>query len=532
MSEQIIEIKKCACWADFNITDIDMEFLDKLSPVFAWEKYPLPVPSLCPDCRKFSRLVWRNEKKIYRRKCDLSWKDIIAIFPPTSPFKIYEDKAWDSEAWDAKDYGKDFDFSRPFFEQWSELLLSVPLPSRWVRFTENSEYCNASTSIKNCYLSFSINTSENLLYCVDAVRCNSCTDCFWIVDCENCYECILASWCYDCRNSYDIRDCRDSDFLLSCENCTDCYWCFDLKDKRYCIYNIEYSKEAYEAKLNEIKKLPFSEQKNLFEEFYRWKYIKQPLKNIWSENVVDSEQIINSKNISHCKHVLWGQDLRYCQKMQVPTVSMSMDYTWFWNNCEKIYYSQQVWNNASNIYFSVGTFNDVSNIYYSAHCRNWVQDCFWCVSLIHAESYCILNKQYTREEYGEIMPKIIEHMKKNGEWWEFFPASISTYWYDDSVCQILSPLTQKEAIGKGYSWSGYEAPFPKVDKIIPANKLPENISDIPDDILNWAIECEVTNKPFRVVKQELDFYRKHALPIPRLHPDKRYSEKLKWYINY
>jgi hypothetical protein len=75
-------------------------------------------------------LAWRNEKKIYRRKCDLSGKDIIAIFPPDSKYKIYEDSAWDSGNWDAKDYGRDFDFSRPFFEQFNELLLDTPLPSR------------------------------------------------------------------------------------------------------------------------------------------------------------------------------------------------------------------------------------------------------------------------------------------------------------------------------------------------------------------------------------------------------------------
>ena len=65
-----------------------------------------------------------------------------------------------------------------------------------------------------------------------------------------------------------------------------------------------------------------------------------------------------------------------------------------------------------------------------------------------------------------------------------------------------------------------------VYKIIPANKLPDSISDIPDDILNWAIECEVTKKPFRIIKQELEFYRKHNLPIPRKHPDQRHLDRM------
>lgn len=62
--------------------------------------------------------------------------------------------------------------------------------------------------------------------------------------------------------------------------------------------------------------------------------------------------------------------------------------------------------------------------------------------------------------------------------------------------------------------------------------LPEDISKIPDDILNWAIECEVTKKPFRIIKQELEFYRKHNIPIPRRHPDQRYIDRLQWHFNY
>jgi hypothetical protein len=57
--------------------------------------------------------------------------------------------------------------------------------------------------------------------------------------------------------------------------------------------------------------------------------------------------------------------------------------------------------------------------------------------------------------------------------------------------------------------------------------LPEKISDIPDDILNWAIECEVTGKPFRIIKPELEFYRKHDIPVARRHPEQRHADRMK-----
>ncbi len=148
---------------------------------------------------------------------------------------------------------------------------------------------------------------------------------------------------------------------------------------------------------------------------------------------------------------------------------------------------------------------------------------------------------------------------KTGEWWEFFPSSLSPFGYNETVAQEYFPMTRDSVIARNeaiqettealdshaslhsirndgsknsllhwplFNWSDYEAPFPKVEKIIPAKLLPENIADIPDDILNWAIECEVTKKPFRIIKQELEFYRKHQLPIPHKHPDQRHKERM------
>jgi hypothetical protein len=44
--------------------------------------------------------------------------------------------------------------------------------------------------------------------------------------------------------------------------------------------------------------------------------------------------------------------------------------------------------------------------------------------------------------------------------------------------------------------------------------------------LSKAIICEVFGRPFRIVKPELEFYRKHWLPLPRKHPDIRHQERL------
>jgi len=242
-----------------------------------------------------------------------------------------------------------------------------------------------------------------------------------------------------------------------------------------------------------------------------------------------------------------------------------MDINYSCDNTTLHYEVSTWWINSTKVIFSIDVWPEVNNLMYCDSCSSWSNNLFWCVGLRN-KSYCILNKQYTKDEYEKLVPKIIEHMMKplppslrgiegESEWWEFFPSSISPFGYNETVAQEYFPKTKSEVlwchselvsestkeciidpeINSGwqllhwgtFNWSTYNQPFPKVEKIIPANKIPENISDIPDDILNWAIECEVTKKPFKIIKQELEFYRKHNFPIPKRHPDQRHLDRMK-----
>lgn len=47
-----------------------------------------------------------------------------------------------------------------------------------------------------------------------------------------------------------------------------------------------------------------------------------------------------------------------------------------------------------------------------------------------------------------------------------------------------------------------------------------------DTLLEGTIKCEITNKPFKIIKQELAFYIENSLPIPSKHPDQRHKERM------
>jgi hypothetical protein len=107
---------------------------------------------------------------------------------------------------------------------------------------------------------------------------------------------------------------------------------------------------------------------------------------------------------------------------------------------------------------------------------------------------------------------------------------MSPFGYNETVAQEYFPLEKEDSLERKFNWSNYEAPFPSVSKVLDTEgmkRLPEDVSQIPDDILNWALTCEDTGKRFRIIRQELDFYRKHHLPIPKKHPDVRHIERMK-----
>jgi len=87
------------------------------------------------------------------------------------------------------------------------------------------------------------------------------------------------------------------------------------------------------------------------------------------------------------------------------------------------------------------------------------------------------------------------------------------------------PLSQSEVGTKGWKWRTEADVTPKAEKRLPASRLPDKTADVPDDILNWAIECEETGRPYKLIAQELQFYRENNLPVPHLHPEVRHKKR-------
>jgi len=511
------------CKQSFEVTDDDLKFLDRVSPVFALKKEPIPPPTLCPECRQQRRLAWRNERYMYRRKCDFSGKEIVSMYPPDSPFKVYEQEIWWSDQWNALKYGRDFDFSRPFFAQFRELQLAVPRVALVNKQSENAHYTNHSGKNKDCYLSSVTFESEDIYYSDWVIdHCRDCVDCSYLNEgCELCYETYYAWGSYQAFFCDFIKRCRNVWFCYDCMHCTDCFLCWNLRNKQYCIENKQLTKEAYERRMAKIFPLFSASLTQYRKEYIQRKEhvaIHPAVYHVQSENC-NGDLIFFSKNCSESFDAIEMEDCRHC--FDGIEVQDAMDiYHVGWS---ELLYECHALTNAYGCLACHFTY-DNRNVSY-CDCTQNSHDLFGCAGMNRA-SFCILNKQYTEEEYRKLVPQIIEHMRKTQEYGEFFPLEFIPFGYNQSRAQEYFPLTKEQAVARGIPWSDYESPSPEVKRTVSAFRLPESIAEVPDDVLNWAIRCETSDKPFKIIKQELDFYRRTELPLPRRHPDQRYQDRM------
>jgi len=56
------------------------------------------------------RLVWRNDRKLYKRKCDATGKEIISVFSPDKSFRVFDSDFYWSDVWQIEMSQTSFDF--------------------------------------------------------------------------------------------------------------------------------------------------------------------------------------------------------------------------------------------------------------------------------------------------------------------------------------------------------------------------------------------------------------------------------------
>ena len=433
------ETKVCQnCKKSFGVEPDDFAF---------YEKIKVPPPTWCPECRAQRRLAFRNERVFYKRTCDRCKREVVSMYSPNKPYTVWCYECWFSDDWDPLQYGRGYNPTRPFFEQFLELWEAVPKVALIYVRSVNSDYVNISADNKDSYMIIESSNNER------------CTHCYWIQQCRDCvdtsfsHETELSYESDDCYNSYKLfyskgcHDSRESYFLLNCRNCSNCIGSVNLRNKQYHIFNKPYSREGYEAFLKRARFDTHSGVEGMRKKFLQF-VASQPRKFAEIVNAPRSSgnYIKNTEDCRYCFHCYDAEDCKYGVHV--------------WRNAKDCFDCDTTGRGAQMIYNSMNCGIDASHyvgsalcwtctfMEYSYYCFN-SNYCFGSVGL-RKKDYCILNQKYNKDSFEKLRAQIVEDMRERGEYGEFFPVDISTFGYNESAALEQFPLSKEEALATGF----------------------------------------------------------------------------------
>lgn len=500
------------CESDFDITDKDIEFLTLLR---------VPTPSYCPTCRRIRRGAFMGTNRLFKRSCDVPGhsESVISVLPPECPFPVYDYMHFISDAFDPFSFGTTYTKGESPLEVLHALRRIFPMPSFLNRdsLSINSEYSNGGRNLKNGYFAFGCFSSENMWYSNFSLKSKDVMDSRSIRYSEFVYHSLSSDYVYKSSYIYFSSHIIESMFLFDCRNCDYCFGCVNLRNKKYCIFNEQYTKEDYESFIASITPLSRDHIVQFQEKF--WTLVKKlPMNashNIGSSNV-SGVGLVHSNDVYDIVDADNSQHVRYAEG--ILSHKDSMDILFSGGHSHNLYSTMNVGSESSNVKFSVSSkfCTDCEFVFNSKNLSN----CFMCFGLQN-KSYCILNIQYTPEEYCVLLDELKTAMLSRGEYGDGLGFEFSAQPYNFSTVGATYPLDVNFIRQHGgYVISEPETNMGDMD-VVDATMIPLTITGVTSDILNKAIMCTQTHRPFRIIASELEFYKVMGLPLPVLHPTYR-----------
>lgn len=499
------------CTKEYSHHEIEQSLVQRMT---------IPPTDLCLDCRRQHRLAFWPFGNFYARQCDLSGERIITTFPPDTPFPVYKREYWYSDKWQAPEM--DVDLDRPFFDQLNELQSRTPhYHALGDAKSVNCDYGDDVWESKNCYMSRSMYLCEDTHYSYRTIRVKSSLDITFSYDLDQCYDCTYCFNSYNLHHSIDSRNCTDSSLLYDCRDCDNCFMCWNLRHKNYCIRNKQYSPDEYKKELERINRgswIALQALKEEYQQHLRRDVIHKPDFNTQTEgclgNFLDKCKNCIDTNLSaeseDSYDIFRGHQDKDCTSVSGLLTG---------ELCCQIMQATNLFNVQYAMYCV-----DCSNAQYLDQCQG-CEHCFGCVGLFKRQ-YCILNKQYEKEEYEAVREKIIEKMKERGEYGTFFPWSMAYSGYNASLAALhYQDETRASIEARGGKW---EESSQSSIAGVSGDAILDHIKDIGEEWIGKVIMCMRTGKPFNIVKQEYAFYKKHSVPLPRENPDERNRSRYRY----
>jgi hypothetical protein len=292
----------------------------------------------------------------------------------------------------------------------------------------------------------------------------------------------------------------------------------NLVHREHCFLNEQLTPEEYQKRVKELHLSTWSglvRAKQLFNAFAQ----KQPRPHATLHNAeaCSGNHIHHSRDVTESVLVENSENLRYCYHVYDHSRDC-LDYTIYGTDAELCYECLCCGDRAYALTCCHECWDNSSELLYCQYCVQ-CRHCFGCISLFHRE-YCILNRQVTKEEYEDLVPRIIEHMRKTGEWGEFFPAAATPFAYNKTLAHRFFPKTRTEAIAEGFTWNDEE--IEEVASAVDAEMLNDTIPATDETIIAKSTQ---SGRAFKITSREVRRCRTLGIPLPRTTYDERIADR-------
>ena len=400
------------------------------------------------------------------------------------------------------------------------LLKEVPHYNLWkIGNNENAEYTNMILGARNCYLAFSCLESDGVVYGKNVDYSKDCADCYNVFKGELLYECVDVRESYHCAYLTRSTKCSDSYLCRDCHDVSDCFGCANLKHKQYCWFNEQLSRQEYERRLKEAfqSRGAFEEEQKKFNEFAK----RQPVEFavIRASEGATGDFVYNCKDTRASFDVYNDDNIGEAFRVYDVKDSCRISYT---KDGELVYEYISGPGFMKTIASTSGS--SLTNSAYCFACYD-SDNLFGCAGL-RKKKFCILNKEYSEQEYFDLRKKIIEGLRKEGAYGEFFPATQAFHAYNDSVAHEYFPLTKDEVLARGWRWNDDQGGTRGKETIKP-DTVPDTITAVPDSITKEVLACVGCGLNYRIQAKELQLLHALSLPVPLHCQECRFARRLR-----
>ena len=475
----------------------------------------VPPPTTSPWYRTLVRAAF-FPYRLRSSFCAKTQQSFVGTYRSDSPFTVYRPEVWWSDAWDPKEYGRTAQPDAPFLPQWYALFRAVPRPgSSRDPESVNSEYTVGGMQFKDCYYVIGGIKAEDVAYTIAAEWSRSCLDGVWYEHAERCYDSVRLCDCYQTVGSINVTHGRDVAFCYDGSSIEHCFGGFNLRHRTHVFLDEQLDAATYTQRRAALRlghRPTYERFQEWFREGYRDRAMHAMVRREKCERCVGS-------SIESCSDAYFAFCASECTNVRYVEGSSQVRDSAEISGSAAVERSYELAGAAhTNRAICVSVIRSGRDIEYCVDCHH-CEHCFGCVGLRGAK-FCILNQQYTEDEYWDTVDRLKTAMLARGEYGEFFPAAYAPVPFEDSRASYGYAFTRAERTHLQFWTVGDEAPSDGGPSI-----PPDDIRSASPEILAQSFRCTESGRSFRITPQELSFLQREDLPLPTRHPEVRMEQR-------